>query len=240
MYDRYTDFVARIVDNSPLNFKSDPNYTYMLEHTDEYMLGMAQEQARILVDSGISVNDIKEFVVKNDSVGYPVKRAVFPDLKCSPTSVRYCYHSVMALRHFKKFSDDIDVVEVGGGYGGLCLAFHYFAAKIGVNIKSYTIVDLEDPQNLQKRYLSEFGIAPSFVPASTYGRGVSQGSYLVANYSFSEFDAETRTSYQKILFPNIIHGFMAWNFIPLYNFGFETLSEPEVPLTGKGNLHVYF
>ena len=240
MYTRYTNFIDTIIDNPTLDFKSDPRYTYMLEHTDEYMLGAAKEQVRILTGDGFSINDLKEFVKKNDSVGNPVRRKVFDDLDCSPTSVRYCYHSILALRHFKKFSSEIDIVEIGGGYGGLCLAFHYFAPKFGVTIKSYTIVDLDSPQKLQGRYLKGFDIEPTFLPSETYGSDVTEGSYLVANYSFSEFDETTRSLYQKTLFPKVKHGFMAWNCVPLYDIGHEVVSEPEVPRTGKGNLHVYF
>jgi hypothetical protein len=51
---------------------------------------------------------------------------------------------------------------------------------------------------------------------------------------------DLQKQYIATLFPKVSHGFMAWNNIPLYNFGFETKSETEVPLTGPVNKYVYF
>ncbi len=63
-------------------------------------------------------------------------------------SLGYIYHSHLILTHLKTCILDT-IVEVGGGYDGLCLALHLFAAKYNVNIKSYTIVDLPSISKLQ-------------------------------------------------------------------------------------------
>ena len=238
MYASYTNFIQHVVNQPVLDFKSHPAYTTILEHLDAES---AREQVRILNDKGVSDMEISEFTSLNDALGNPTKRYINKNISCSPTSIRYVYHSHLILEHFSKFSNEIDIVELGGGYGGLCVAILAFAPKFNIKIKSYTIIDLTEPIALQKRYLREIGVSGvKFINADTYGKGVPSGSYLISNYAFSEFDAENRAKYQKVLFPNISHGFMAWNFIPLYDFGFQVTAEPEVPQTGGSNQHVYF
>ena len=46
--------------------------------------------------------------------------------------------------------------------------------------------------------------------------------------------------YIKTLFPKVQHGFMAWNMIPIYDFGFKYTIEDEYPKTGDFNKYVYF
>ena len=241
MYASYTNFIKHAVNETVLDFKSHPMYTGILEHLDLPMIEYAREQVRILNSKGVSDTEIYDFASRNDAIGNPVRRYINEMINCSPTSVRYVYHAHLILEHFSKFSNEIDIVEVGGGYGGLCFAIHTFANKFNIKIKSYTIVDLTEPLALQRRYLSEIGIdGVNFIDANTHGNGVPIGSYLISNYAFSELDAENRAKYQEVLFPNISHGFMAWNFIPLYDFGFQVSAEPEVPQTGGSNQHVYF
>jgi len=138
---------------------------------------------------------------------------------------------------------ELDIVEVGGGYGGLCLALHHFAEKYGVKIKSYTILDLAPPSRLQKLYLEK--IQPSLkvdlVDASTFGEGISKTNlFLISNYCFSEIPDNLQKEYIAKLFPKVSHGFMAWNHIPLYNFGFDVKEEMEYPKTGAYNKYLYF
>jgi len=63
--------------------------------------------------------------------------------------------------------------------------------------------------------------------------------------NFSEISKENQESYIQKLFPKIVHGFIAWNMIPVYDFGFTTRVEHEFPNTGSGpkdtlNKYVYF
>jgi hypothetical protein len=57
--------------------------------------------------------------------------------------------------------------------------------------------------------------------------------FFVSTYSFSEICAEFQIKYIETLFPKIIHGFVAWNNIPTYDFGFSFSEEPEIPKTGQ-------
>ena len=64
--------------------------------------------------------------------------------------------------------------------------------------------------------------------------------FLISNYCFSEIPGNLQKEYIAKLFPKVSHGFMAWNHIPVYNFGFDIKEEVEFPKTGSYNKYIYF
>ena len=242
MYNAYAQDVASICDKNDLSvFKRNETYRGMLEHVSTEF-GTQYLQA-IQAFTQFSLEDIGAFSTLNDSIGSPLK-SDYKGLSISPSNLRYIFQSHLILTHLRSLDlPQIDIVEVGGGYGGLCLALYHFAEKYGVKINSYSIVDLTDPSRLQKLYLSQ--IAPSlsveFVNAATFGAEIPKTNmFLISNYCFSEIPDNLQKEYIAKLFPKVSHGFMAWNWIPLYNFGFTVKDEIEFPKTGPYNRYVYF
>jgi len=244
MYNSYISYIRDVVQRRDLsNFKSNPNYTAILEHVnpsqgEQYL----HEIKRI---TSLNMEDIRAFCSFNDRVGSPNK-TTYVDMSLSPSSLRYILHAHLILTHLKSLaSPRNDIVEVGGGYGGLCLALHWFAPKYGVPIHSYSIIDLREATDLQRLYLEAVqpGIRVNFHVASEFGADVApapNGLFLVSNYCFSEISPEFQEKYRTTLFPKVAHGFMAWNMIPVYEFGFPCKVEEEVPKTGPFNRYVYF
>jgi len=242
MYNAYANYVKEVCDKNDLSvFKRNETYRGMLEHVSTEF-GKQYFQA-IRAFTQFSLEDIGAFSTLNDSIGSPLT-SEYSGLSISPSNLRYIFHSHLILTHLRSLAlPQIDIVEVGGGYGGLCLALHHFAEKYGVKINSYTIIDITDPSRLQKLYLSK--AAPSlqveFVNAATFGADIpKKDMFLVSNYCFSEIDGNLQKEYIAKLFPKVSHGFMAWNWIPLYNFGFPVKDEFEFPKTGPHNRYVYF
>jgi hypothetical protein len=245
LYATYSKYVGLICDKKDLSgFKSNPDYTYMLEHVSE--IQGRQYLECILTLTNITTESIIDFCALNDSVGDPVKQiynGYLLNKSVSPSSLRYIYHAHLILTQMKAVGN-VDVVEVGGGYGGLCLAVHYFASKYGVSINSYRMCDLPNIIRLQKIYLDSIPSAPSveFVDATSYGENIKcDNMFLISNYCFSEISRKNQDIYRQKLFPKVSHGFMAWNNIPVYDFGFTTRIVPEIPNTGgELNKYVYF
>jgi len=247
MYDTYSNYVRTICSTNNLSdFKSKPEYTYMLEH-------VSKEQGKqylecILTQTSISNDEIVEFCVLNDAIGNPKKEKYDGynlNVLVSPTSLRYIFHAHLILTYMKTDKHiNADVIELGGGYGGLCLSLHHFAKKYDVHINSYKICDLIDIIQLQKIYLNigNSALNVEFIDATSFGANIKcENMFLISNYCFSEISKEKQDSYRQILFPKISHGFMAWNGIPVYNFGFTNQIEPEIPNTGGDmNKYVYF
>uniref|UniRef100_A0A6C0L9H4 Sugar O-methyltransferase n=1 Tax=viral metagenome TaxID=1070528 RepID=A0A6C0L9H4_9ZZZZ len=222
-------------------FKSDHNYRTVLEHVSPNEGGEYLRLLRSLTD--ITEEEITTYCTVNDSIGSPLT-SIYGALQTSPTNLRYILHAFLIMRHMLSVGiSTVDIVEVGGGYGGLCLALHFFAKKYTISIASYTIVDLKEALYLQEKYLKAVlpNVEVTFVDASTFGSAITtQNMFLISNYCFSEISAEFQKQYIQTLFPKVSHGFMAWNFIPTYDFGFTRREEEEYPMTGNSNKYVYF
>jgi hypothetical protein len=242
LYETYTDYIKYMFSiNDFSSFKSNPNYTYMLEHVKEYK---GYEYLNCIKNNtSISQHQIEQFCKLNDKQGNPTK-ATFETFSASPTSLRYIWFAHLILTHFKTFNKlSHNFIEIGGGYGGLCFALSFFAPLYGITITSYTIVDLEYPLKLQEQYLTNLPILfpVSFVNATTFGKNIESSNLsLVSTYCFSEISFDFQKEYIEHLFPKIAHGFIAWNNIPTYYFGFDCKEEPEIPNTGHLNKFIYF
>jgi hypothetical protein len=241
-YSKYVEAVSHIVLTKDVSsFKRHPAYEDILEHVS-YPLGL---QYLNLIKNSTQIPDssILLFCKLNDKVGNP-KLFDFGDFEASPTSLRYIWHAHTILTYLKTLNKTSHyIVEVGGGYGGLCLALDYFAPFYGVTISSYTIVDLKEINQLQTLYLQTVKLSypVHFVDAATFGKDIPlRSAFLISNYCFSEVGEEYQKKYLEHLFPKIEHGFMAWNFIPLYKFRDNVRQEEETPKTGYFNCFVYF
>ena len=239
-YSQYEAYVSQIIKTEDLSsFKSNNSYTYMLEHVTKddgsKYLKLLKE---LLTDS-----EIESFCNLNDSLGNPTRFTYANNIVCSPTSLRYLYHAHLALKHIqqKKLSD---IVEIGGGYGGLYLAIDFLSKKYRFKINSYHIIDLKNITILQKLYTSKFHTEiPLFVSdASLFGNDIDKTNlFLISNYCFSEIPKDLQYKYIEILFPKVLHGFITWNHKYTYNFGFSYTEEDEIPYTGlKFNKFIRF
>jgi hypothetical protein len=225
-------------------FKRNKAYSPILEHVtyDQGYLYLAAIKSRFkLTDT-----EIAEFCTRNDGVGDPIKWQ-YGDIVVSPTSLRYIYHALLILEYCKNIEVFAPrIVEVGCGYGGLALAVDQFSNRFGIEVSSYTLIDLDEPSSLQQLYLSmhSMSFAPTFESASTYGANVTgSNNFLISNYCFSEIPSTEQQKYMNTLFPKCSHGFMVWNMVPQFDFGKNVSAELESPLTGGPpnlNYYLYF
>jgi hypothetical protein len=233
MYSRYQNYLRTLTTgNEP--FKRHPDYTYMLEHVskplgDEYV-------ALLRSEFNMSVEQIVAFCLLNDSIGSPNTVPIngLPS-HVSPTSLRYLYHAHHIIRHMK---DTDTYVELGCGYGGLCMALNF----LGAPIRNYHIVDVDEAIPLIQKVLAMTPprFAVHFHSASTYGSGIQGPFGLISNYCFSEIESYHQQRYVETVFPRATCGFITWNHVPLFPIGHEITAVTERPLTGPGNMFVTF
>ncbi len=242
IYSRFESFVRKCIEARNIaTIKYHDDFRYMLEHVSR---STGEAYLKLLEQTPISKERIRQFCAANDAIGCPKQESLSIG-RYSPTSVRYLYHAHLALTHFQRFaSAAVSIVEVGGGYGGLCAAISFIRDLYTVKIDSYSIVDLPTIGQLQKMMLEHWtlGFPVSFHSADTFGATVEgSGLYLISNYCFSELPRELQEKYRATLFPRVAHGFLAWNMIPVYPLGYPSqAAEPEQPLTGTGNQYVRF
>jgi hypothetical protein len=178
----------------------------------------------------------------NDSFGSPVKYKISELMQpVSPSSLRYLYHAFLIVEYMQPNSS---IVELGCGYGGLCLAVHFVSKLLKKPVKSYSLIDLDSAIRLQSEYLSKFTLTfpITFHSSTTYGNTITgDDNFLVSAYCFSELGETNRNKYQEVLFSKVQSGFIVWNSIPVYNFGKNIIKEEdEYPKTASANKYIYF
>jgi len=218
MYSVYTSYLKSLTEADTVatsDFKSSPSYTYVLEHVNVEQ-GRAYLKAIETEFSGVVASeDIKTYVKLNDKYGGPV-RSLFTTadmtlLYCSPSALRYFYHALLVLKHYKS-SGSSSIVEVGCGYGGLMTAIGHLADKMGCVIQNYHLVDLPEVCGLLRKYIPLAApVFPYEIHESTaYGEAITgAGLFLVSNYGLSAFENAIQKSY-KPLIDRTEHGFIVW------------------------------
>jgi hypothetical protein len=156
MYQSYLNCIKDIDSNNikTINFKSNEHYNGILEHVS-HELGLKYLNLIENEFSNIDFKNITEFIKINDHYGNPKKYNFFLQnntLFCSPRSLRYIYHALIILEHYKN-TECKNIVEVGCGYGGLCLAINYFSKLLNIDIKNYNLIDFPEVGNLINCYL---------------------------------------------------------------------------------------
>jgi len=225
-YDRYVEYCRAQSFLEPLqwDFKCQRNFTYMTEHTNPTLGNTYLTQ--IITEFGDIFTEHKTFflscIEENDTYG-KTKKHNYPNLmSCNPSNLRYIYQSLKICTYIKSIGlNNVDLIEVGGGYGGLCFYLHKISNLFDINIDSYYIFDLKNPGLLLNKYLKSLNINNVNVVTldDINNINLKTDHFLVSTYAFSELTHENRNKYQKLLIePYVSHGFMAWNAIDPYNF----------------------
>lgn len=203
----YFEVCKLIAENDVLfnSFKTNQAYTQILEHVDynlgnEYLDIITKSYPTVLLTKIIGNIDL---IKSNDLYGNPIKYnyPLFGDI--SPTTLRYT--KVLMDIMMQGFNlDGKHVIEIGGGYGGQCLILSKF-----FNIKSYTILDLETANLLQKKYLSKHNIN---IIATTLDKIDSiECDFVMSNYAFSELRKTTQDEYLNKIIKNSVSGYFQIN-----------------------------
>lgn len=218
-------------DNVFKSFKSNPNYMWVLEHVS-YGQGLVYLE-EIIKDQEVSLDNMRAFAT-NDNIGLPV---TYPyneiNMKISPTTLRYVKVLSDLIKYFKSL-DGLNIVEIGGGYGGQCKIIHDVFRPA-----SYTMIDLPEVLLLTDKYLKKHNINAKMEDKN---HDVHY-DLLISNYAFTEFSREHQLSYLDVIHRSS-GGYITCNFVDLgdklskkeilslHDDGFEVA---EKPLTAPGN-----
>lgn len=229
-----------------VNFKRNPNYQQVLEHV-LYETG-CQYLDVIVKDYPYLIPYFDQFR-ENDLLGNPITYSFREYGVFSPTTLRYIKTLGDLVHKFGDLSNK-HIVEIGGGYGGLCKVLST------LNFASYTLIDLPECNALSKKYVEKLGIPNVFFIDSTELQDHELGTYdlIISNYAFSEIEKKEQVVYLEKLIKHIPNGYMIMNFISHYS-NLQSLSieelisilydanksgkvEKEYPLTHPDNLLV--
>jgi hypothetical protein len=240
LYDKYTDLCLQAVKDEEVfkDFKSRPDFTYMLEHvTYEQGLGYLAEIKRLQPKL---LNNIECFAT-NDSLGSPKTfRYDEINMEISPTTLRYVKALADLMTYFGSL-DGMDIVEIGIGYGGQCKIINdYFVPK------SYTLIDLPQVILLADKYLDCFEIQNTVFQTPNW---VSEARYdlCMSNYCFTEIDRPAQDMYAKTVINRSAKGYITCNHLnqrekegaftrnEIFNLKENGFFIPEEPLTAPHN-----
>lgn len=247
IYERYINYVKTIDLNKPetWNFKSNPEYTYMLEHVNVNYGNMYLELIQNKYPELYNTN--KQYLISlcsiNDAYGVPYTHEFKDFTICSPTNLRYIFHSLLVLDYMKENNlNNLDCIEIGGGYGGECFFLMKLSFLYNIHINSYTIFDLLEASKLQNRFLQNLQLDVKCYQLEDF-KNLKGNSFLISNYAFSEIPLEIQAKYTDlVLNPYVSIGHLCWNNIPVYNFIENGIieKEEEYPKTGTNNYYIKF
>jgi len=189
-------------------FKRIPAYNAILEHVS-YDLG--RKYLDNVRDNNPSLlGSLDMFIRRNDFLGSP-KKARYPEyssLNMSPTTARYI-KVLSDLELIFGSLDGFNIVEIGGGYGGLATVIN---TKYELNC--YYDVDLPQACKLFKKYCIANDITniKTIPPSEVRDTFVNLGIDLViSNYALSECDISTQESYCEDILDSSKRGYITYN-----------------------------
>lgn len=227
------------------NFKRNPDYTKILEHCvprcAEKMLD------KLLSNDNLLPNDKERLwngIRENDRIGNPVKhdfRLIFEkygydfwkdeEYIFSPSTIQYVYQAFHIIQKINK--KGMRIVEIGGGYGGLCYILQTLCYFYDISISDYTIIDLPDISKHQKKYLDDV-LSRSYnmtnqpnikFVSNTEVDSTQQYDLCISIFSLGEFARSIIDSYYRDVLKKSEHTYLWWNLSPipeyLKNFHFE-------------------
>jgi hypothetical protein len=271
MYEKFLNVCERMLtdQNTYENFKNNPDFTYVLEHPNydsfgKQFLSYINEKAK-----HYNVRIPWNLVCLNDRIGNPEMfeyQTTFDKTQfLSPTTLRYVLACLNIFPDIKKWyggdgdksescdeEKGLNIVEIGGGYGGQCLITFILSSLFNVQISSYTIFDLEPVSKIQEKYLNDvsklhYALPMDKIHFKTYHENMNlehKDCFLISNYCLGEVKSEVVRVYFDKLFDNISHGYMSWNINPVPRYIINRYPflniKPETPQTGWQNLEIRF
>jgi putative sugar O-methyltransferase len=166
------------------------------------------------------LENIEQFK-ENDSIGTPDTFS-YPEIgKISPTTIRYI-KNVFEMATLLKDSPISRVVEVGGGYGGLCKTL-----SVVCDFDEYILVDLPEAVKVQEKYISNFPELAKkckFISCDELNE-VQDIDLFISNYALSECDYDTQMNYYDKLVNNSKYAYIIYNLVNFNDFYYNKFTE---------------
>lgn len=197
-------------------FKSNPEYTTILEHVlkdqGQSYLNMAREMNEEAFEDNLA--GFRE----NDRYGSP-NTQVYPGIEgqISPTTLRYIKNT-FEIAFMVNESPISRIVEVGGGYGGLCKILSTVC-----EFDEYILIDLPEVSALQRKYIDLFPDIKDKVkciPCTEYEE-IKDIDLFISNYALSECSLEVQMEYYDKLVTNTKFAYLIYNLVNFNDFHYN-------------------
>lgn len=192
-------------DNAFSNFKRDYRYKKILEHVSnpeslQFIREMKDYETAI-------TSKLLERFKENDKYGNAeiFEYDFFGSI--SPSTIRYIKNTLDILAKFDSTKIK-NIVEIGGGYGGLCKTI-----SCAIDFDNYVIIDLPEASALQEKYASKFeSLSGKFQALPfTHLDEIDGIDLVISNYAFSECSREIQEKYYNDVVLNSEAFYMVYN-----------------------------
>ena len=223
--DRYTNFCKKAAQDIDVfeHFRAYPECKEIIE-TIPFQTGLSY--LKIIEEENISLLDNMETFKNSELIGnpevfeYTIKKNFFIKQKftIAPTTLRYIKVLSDLIGRFKDLNN-IDIVEIGGGYGGQCKIINDI-----FNFNSYTIFDLPEVLTLTEKYLNKFSVNNvNLLTLENIDKDKKYDLFL-SNYAFTELTLNIQSKYLSLLL-NSKSGYITYNNINPESFGSYKLND---------------
>jgi putative sugar O-methyltransferase len=195
--DKYEERCEAFVKSDELfaNFKRDPDYTKVLEGNEvdvglRALKGINQWGNALIKTISPIIDRLRE----NESIGNPQLVDFGEGVGIiAPSTLRYI-NTCAEIQQLLMGEKARRIIEIGGGYGGLCKIFDVFFG----GFDSYTIIDSPWASKLTEKYLSKFNLSDRTTCVSVADLDkvdTKDIDLLIADSSLSECNLETQLMY---------------------------------------------
>jgi putative sugar O-methyltransferase len=150
-------------------------------HGKDFLNFVRNEDVKILD----YITDIK----RNDIYGSPMLQEHDGIGSISGNTLQYMMSTTYIRRHFGNIQLG-NIVEIGGGYGGLCTVL-----TSTTPYETYTILDLPSPSLVQKKYLNKLGIKNTIFTDTNNIQSGNKYDLCISEYCISEFNDKGQDFY---------------------------------------------
>jgi len=148
-----------------------------------------------------------------DTIGHP-RTYRFDGAMLAPTTVRYA----KIVEELAALYDDLRgvqrICEVGVGYGGQARMLCQYLQREGRPAATYTLVDIENPLRIAKKYLENFSFENRFrykTRSELPARPEAPYDLFISNYAFSEFNRAMQEEYLQKVILHAKRGYLLMN-----------------------------
>lgn len=195
------------------NFKQDGRYRQILEHVSHEEAGQYLQELKVPISDVLQHLD---FFKENDKYGNPDLFEYDSLGTISPTTIRYIKNTFDICSYFDK-NQIKNIVEIGGGYGGLCKILSSV-----IDFDNYVVFDLLEVNELAQKYISKFNNLKNKVQSFTLDQltEIDGIDLLISNYAFSEISSDIQNQYYDNVIKKSKNIYMVFNQISNQNILF--------------------
>ena len=208
------------------NFRRNPKYGVVLSGGDRLLGELQIEYLKSDMNAARSFSKRMDEIKINDLVGNPILHKFGENRIFASDTLQYARNSSIIDCSFVKKDENQKIkkiVEIGGGYGGMCLILHSF-----IPFEEYVMIDLPPAIKLCKKYLDHFPRLKDKITYINCGetekiQSLTNIDLAIAAASLAECGEETQFFYKDQIIKKARFCYMVYN--TLHVSGYASIFE---------------